>query len=57
MSTPLRIGIVGVGKIARDQHFPAIAATDGAELIAVASRNATVEGVANYKTLDEMLAG
>lgn len=29
--SPLRIVIVGFGKIARDQHVPAIAATEGAE--------------------------
>ena len=33
---PLRVAIVGFGKIARDQHVPAIAATDGVELVAVA---------------------
>ncbi len=35
----IRIAIVGLGKIARDQHIPAIAQTDGIELAAVASRN------------------
>ena len=39
---PLRVAIVGFGKIARDQHVPAIAATDGVELVAVASRNASL---------------
>ena len=40
--SPLRVAIVGFGKIARDQHVPAIAATDGVELVAVASRNASL---------------
>jgi D-galactose 1-dehydrogenase len=53
---PLRIAIVGFGKIARDQHVPAIAATDGAELVAVASRNARLDGVAHFATLDALLA-
>jgi D-galactose 1-dehydrogenase/L-arabinose 1- dehydrogenase len=53
----LRLGLVGLGKIARDQHLPAIAGTDGAELVAVASRNAQAEGVANYPDLEAMLAG
>jgi len=57
MNTKLSIGIVGVGKIARDQHLPAIAALDGFELVACASRNAQVEGVRNYRTIEEMLAG
>ena len=35
--TALRVAIVGFGKIARDQHVPAIAATDGVTLAAVAS--------------------
>jgi len=56
MNNRLSIGIVGVGKIARDQHLPAIAALDGFELVACASRNAQVDGVRNYKTIEEMLA-
>jgi D-galactose 1-dehydrogenase len=53
--SPLRIAIVGFGKIARDQHVPAIAATEGAVLAAVASRNASLEGVPHVTTLDELL--
>ena len=53
----LRLGIVGFGKIARDQHVQAIAHTDGIELVAIASRNASRDGVANYRDLDAMLAG
>lgn len=52
----LRLAIVGLGKIARDQHLPAIAATAGVELVAVASRNASLDGVAHFATLEEMLA-
>jgi D-galactose 1-dehydrogenase len=55
-SKTIKLGLVGLGKIARDQHLPAIAATPGAELVAVASRNANAEGFANYADLDEMLA-
>ncbi|MDB5628742.1 MAG: oxidoreductase domain protein, partial [Tardiphaga sp.] len=55
--TPIRIAIVGLGKIARDQHLPAIAGTAGLVLAAVASRNATLDGVAHFATLDELLAG
>jgi D-galactose 1-dehydrogenase len=57
MSTrPIRIGIVGVGKIVRDQHLPALAANANFCLAAAASRNAQVDGVANFKTIQEMLA-
>jgi D-galactose 1-dehydrogenase len=53
--SPLRIAIVGFGKIARDQHVPAIAATEGAVLVAIASRNASLAGVQHVATLDELL--
>jgi D-galactose 1-dehydrogenase len=55
--TNIRLGLVGLGKIARDQHLPATAATEGIELVAVASRNARAEGVNNYPDLAAMLAG
>ncbi|MGI6246963.1 MAG: Gfo/Idh/MocA family protein [Pseudochelatococcus sp.] len=54
--SPIRLAIVGLGKIARDQHLPAIAATDGIELVAVASRNAGLDGVPRFDTLEELLA-
>lgn len=53
----IRAGLVGLGKIARDQHLPAIERTGGIELVAVASRNAQGDGVANYPDLGAMLAG
>jgi D-galactose 1-dehydrogenase len=54
---PLRMGIVGVGKIARDQHIPRIAADPALELVAIASRRGSVAGVANFPSLEAMLAG
>ncbi len=51
----LRIAIVGFGKIARDQHVPAIAATPGAKLVAVASRNASLPGVPHFRSLADLL--
>ena len=51
----LRVAIVGLGKIARDQHVPSIARVEGVELTAVASRNAEHPGVANFATIDELL--
>ncbi|MDA9502957.1 Gfo/Idh/MocA family protein [Bradyrhizobium sp. CCBAU 11357] len=53
--TELRIAIVGFGKIARDQHVAAIAATPGAMLAAVASRNASLPGVPHFATIEELL--
>lgn len=55
--SPIRLAIVGLGKIARDQHLPAIAATPGFELVAIASRNATQEGVPHFHSLEDLLAG
>lgn len=55
MNTYIRLGIVGLGKIARDQHLPAIAQTQGVELVAVASRNATTENIPSYPDIDAML--
>src|SRR5688572_18673163 len=53
----LRIGLLGIGKIARDQHIPALKANADFELVACASRNATVDDVANFPDLAAMLAG
>jgi D-galactose 1-dehydrogenase len=53
--TELRIAIVGFGKIARDQHVGAIAATQGATLAAVASRNASLPGLPHFATIEELL--
>jgi len=52
----LRTGLLGIGKIARDQHIPAIAGNSRFELVACASRNARVDDVANFKDLESMLA-
>lgn len=54
--TPIRLALVGLGKIARDQHLPAIAADPHFELVAVVSRNAELDGVAHFTTLDALLA-
>ncbi len=54
----LTLALVGIGKIARDQHIPSIGATGGVTLAATASRNpeATVAGVPAYRSLPELLA-
>lgn len=54
----IRIGLVGVGKIAHDQHIPAIAADPRFDLVAAASRSQPNlgEGVAVFHDIAEMLA-
>ena len=56
MTSVIKLGLVGFGKIARDQHLPAIAATEGIELVAVASRHNQAEGLRNYAEVQDMLA-
>lgn len=50
-----KLAIVGVGKIVRDQHLPAIAGNPDFELICTASRHGTVDGVSSYGTIEAML--
>jgi len=57
MVTAIRLAIVGLGKIARDQHIPAIAGTEGIGLAAIASRHASIDGIAHFATIDELLGG
>ncbi|WP_332818956.1 Gfo/Idh/MocA family protein [Sphingopyxis sp.] len=51
----IRIAIVGLGKIAHDQHIPAIAASDEFELVAAASLAGTIDGVPVFETVDALL--
>jgi len=51
-----KLGIVGVGKIARDQHLPVIAASPDFALTAVASRHGHVDGVPNYASIEALIA-
>jgi predicted dehydrogenase len=50
------MGIVGIGKIARDQHIPCIAANPAFRLVAAASRHNSLPDVPTYATLEELLA-
>ena len=52
----LKLALVGIGKIARDQHIPALAADPRFELVACVSRNARVDGVANFTSIEALLA-
>lgn len=51
-----KIALVGIGKIARDQHLPAIAGNPDWELAATVSRNASVEDIENHTTIEALLA-
>jgi predicted dehydrogenase len=51
----IKTAIVGLGKIARDQHLPSIAASDAFELIAVASPHSTLEGVPCFQNIEALL--
>ncbi len=50
------IALVGIGKIAVDQHVPAINASDDWTLAATVSRSGTVDGVPTFTNFDQMLA-
>ncbi|NUZ08447.1 Gfo/Idh/MocA family protein [Piscinibacter koreensis] len=52
----IRIGLVGVGKIVRDQHQPVIAANSDFELVATASPHSSLPGIASFRTLGELLS-
>ena len=52
----IRIGIVGLGKIARDQHLPAIGANPRFELAATVERSAPVTAI-NFPSYEAMLSG
>ncbi|MBN9524784.1 MAG: Gfo/Idh/MocA family oxidoreductase [Alphaproteobacteria bacterium] len=52
----LSIGVVGAGKIARDQHLPAIAAEPGLTLAAIADPTVPRVDVPVFADLDAMLA-
>ncbi len=53
---PLKVALVGIGKIALDQHVPAIAAAAEWELAATCSRQGSVEGVPAHADFAALLA-
>lgn len=55
MPAPLNVALVGIGKIARDQHVPAINASDDWNLAATVSRSGTVEGIPAFTDIEAML--
>ncbi|SIT06928.1 Gfo/Idh/MocA family protein [Paracoccus saliphilus] len=51
----MKLALVGIGKIALDQHVPAIAASPDWELAATVSRSGTVDGVEAFTRIEDML--
>lgn len=56
MAERMKVALVGIGKIAVDQHVPSITSSSEWELAATVSRSGTVEGVSSYTDIDTMLA-
>lgn len=52
----MKLALVGIGKIALDQHVPALAASPDWELAATVSRHGTVNGVEAFTRIEDMLA-
>jgi D-galactose 1-dehydrogenase len=53
---PTKVALVGIGKIALDQHVPAIAASSDWELAATVSRKGQVQGVEGHTDFAAFLA-
>ncbi len=51
-----KIAVVGLGKIAHDQHLPCIAKNPDFALVAAVSRNSQLENVACFPTLEALIA-
>ncbi|MEP3114334.1 Gfo/Idh/MocA family oxidoreductase [Nisaea sp.] len=52
----MKVALVGIGKIARDQHIPSIAGSANWELAATVSHQGTVDGVEAFADLDTLLS-
>jgi len=55
-SRPLKMGLIGLGKIAIDQHIPSIRANKQLSLIAGCSPHARPDGIHAYNDMHEMLS-
>jgi D-galactose 1-dehydrogenase len=51
----MKIALVGIGKIARDQHVPSIAASPDWQLAATVSRNHSINGTESFRDVETML--
>lgn len=52
----IRIAIVGVGKIARDQHLPTLARNPDFSLVAAVNRSGPLPGTPSFATIEELVA-
>jgi D-galactose 1-dehydrogenase len=55
-ASPIRLAIVGVGKIVRDQHVPHVEKNPRYQLVAGVSPHSKLEGVPTFTDLDALLA-
>ena len=53
---PIRVGIVGVGTVAREQHIPSILTNPAYVFAAASSPNSQAAGVPNFPSIQEMLS-
>lgn len=51
-----KIALAGIGKIARDQHIPALMGSPDWELAATVSRHGSVDGIEAFEDFDAMLS-
>jgi len=52
---PVRVGIIGLGKIALEEHVPALQANDAFSLVAAASTKTTLSGIPVFPSAEAML--
>jgi D-galactose 1-dehydrogenase len=56
MTPAIRLALVGIGKIARDQHVPALAGNRAFELVAAASPHHRLDDVRHFPDLESLFA-
>lgn len=55
MTAPIKLAVVGLGKIARDQHLPAITASSHFELVAAVDRHGEAgDGIAFFQRIEDL---
>jgi D-galactose 1-dehydrogenase len=55
MSMAYRVAVMGLGKIAQDQHLPAIAKSNSFDLVATVSSRSEDHGVPTFPSLDRLI--
>ena len=55
VDSKIKLAIVGVGKIVKDQHHPSISKNPDYELVATASRNGSLDGIESFKSIESLL--